>query len=504
MKGCGNDSSTAAIYARFSCSKQREASIDDQLRVCEEWCAREGYRVVARYCDYAVSGTTDHRPEFLRMVDNAGESDIVLVYMMDRFSRDPYDAPVYKKRLAAKGVRVVSATEAMPDGPESVLLEKIYEGMAAMESAHISMRTARGMRGNALKCMHNGVRLFGYAFAPDGTYEVDPEEAKVVREAFARRVSGESCHSIAASLAARGVKTTFGNPASDTFVRHMLKNEKYAGVYAFDDVRVEGGMPAIVGREEFDAAQGVRAKKRRADEQWDDFPLSGKVLCSGCGRSMPGVSGRGRNGTKYRYHKCMSGCVKPVRADWLEGELASSLRGMLEDRETALRIAKAVESCIDLTRDEEELKRAVRRREKAEKGLANMLDAVAAGFDPEAADGKARELKAEIAAAEAEIARIEARPRFDAEDFADFLQFGATLDDAALLDAFVFQASVSEDAVVAALNYDEDPASGGEKKRPATIDIARVRRKCIWLPVCENVRTAYSDGFVLISFDRAA
>lgn len=38
---------TAVIYARFSCSKQREASIDDQLRVCRDWCAREGYAVVA-------------------------------------------------------------------------------------------------------------------------------------------------------------------------------------------------------------------------------------------------------------------------------------------------------------------------------------------------------------------------------------------------------------------------------------------------------------------------
>ena len=69
---------TAVIYARFSCSKQREASIDDQLRVCHEWCAREGYEVVSQYCDHAVSGRTDDRPEFQRMLSNAGESDIVL------------------------------------------------------------------------------------------------------------------------------------------------------------------------------------------------------------------------------------------------------------------------------------------------------------------------------------------------------------------------------------------------------------------------------------------
>lgn len=75
---------TAVIYARFSCSKQREASIDDQLRVCREWCEREGYTVVREYADRAMSGRTDDRPEFQQMIARAGESDIVLVYMMDQ------------------------------------------------------------------------------------------------------------------------------------------------------------------------------------------------------------------------------------------------------------------------------------------------------------------------------------------------------------------------------------------------------------------------------------
>lgn len=47
---------TAVIYARFSCNKQREASIDDQLRICRQWCQREKYAIVAEYCDYAISG----------------------------------------------------------------------------------------------------------------------------------------------------------------------------------------------------------------------------------------------------------------------------------------------------------------------------------------------------------------------------------------------------------------------------------------------------------------
>lgn len=112
---------TAVIYARFSCSKQREASIDDQLRECRAWCEREGIEVVREYCDHAVSGRTDERPEFQRMISSAGESDLVVVYMMDRFSRSEFDAPIYKRELQRHGVQLVSALERIPESPEGIL-----------------------------------------------------------------------------------------------------------------------------------------------------------------------------------------------------------------------------------------------------------------------------------------------------------------------------------------------------------------------------------------------
>ena len=47
-----------SIYARYSSDKQREASIEDQVRLCEERAAREGWRVVKRYTDHAISGAS--------------------------------------------------------------------------------------------------------------------------------------------------------------------------------------------------------------------------------------------------------------------------------------------------------------------------------------------------------------------------------------------------------------------------------------------------------------
>lgn len=268
---------TAVIYARFSCSKQREASIEDQLRVCREWCAREGYGIVAEYCDYAISGKTDERPEFQRMVANAGESGIVLVYMMDRFSRDEYDAPIYKRQLRKAGVEVFSATETLPDGPERILVEKIYEGLAAVESEKISVRTKRGMEGNALKCMANGVHIFGYDIDDESSrYVVNEEQAALVREAFARRIMREPYKSIADDFAERGVLSAQGRPCSYNMIRKLLTNERYTGVYVFGDVRIEGGMPAIIDRSDYAKVQNIRGTKVRSEEEWGALPPHGK------------------------------------------------------------------------------------------------------------------------------------------------------------------------------------------------------------------------------------
>lgn len=457
----------AVIYARFSSSKQREASIEDQLRVCRAWCADNGYEVVAEYCDRAKSGRTDDRPQFQLMISNAGESDVVLVYAMDRFSRDRFDAPVYKKRLSDKGVKVVSATEAMPDGPEAMIIESLYEAMAAMESAHISQRARRGMEGNALKCHHNGVRLFGYDCMPDGSYAVNDGEAAVVREVFERRLSGEAPNSIARDLAERGVRTARGGRCTYSMVSQMLRNEKYMGTYSWGGVRVEGGMPPIVGRDTFMAAQRVVSRKVRAGETYGDFAFSGRGVCLGCGMNLVGTSGHGKSGKRYDYYRCSHKCgVAPIRADALEAVVASRLRELLSDRETAMGIADAVSGALADDAASRRLSAAQRALSEAKGGIANIMRAVEQGMEYSDVAERLAELKAQRDRAESDVRAWEGRTTVDPESFADFLQSGAALDDRHLLDAFVWQVRLGDDEIVAILNYD----IGGE---PASIEVGR-------------------------------
>ena len=110
----------AVIYARYSTESQREESIEGQIRECTEYAARNGITLLRTYIDRALSARTADRPEFQRMIADSegGLFDAVLVWKLDRFSRDRYDSAHYKHILQKNGVRVISAKENISDGPE--------------------------------------------------------------------------------------------------------------------------------------------------------------------------------------------------------------------------------------------------------------------------------------------------------------------------------------------------------------------------------------------------
>ena len=89
------------IYARYSSHNQQETSIEGQLKVCHEFCERNNYTVIHEYIDRAISGRTDNRPDFLQMIQDSASRhfDFIIVYQLDRFSRNRYDSAHYKNKL---------------------------------------------------------------------------------------------------------------------------------------------------------------------------------------------------------------------------------------------------------------------------------------------------------------------------------------------------------------------------------------------------------------------
>lgn len=452
---------TAVIYARYSSDKQREVSIDDQLRVNREFMAREGIGEVRVYADRAKSGRTDRRPAFLEMVANAPESDYVVVYAMDRFSRDRWDAPVYKKALADAGVRVLSATEPnIDDSPEGVLQEKVMEGLAAYYSLNLGRSIKRGMTGNALNCRANGYKVFGYDIDPETRrYVLNEDEAAEVRAMFSSYVGGDTINSIATRLAGKGYRTRNGRPMSGSAVQRMLKNDRYLGIYRWGDVVVPGGMPQIVDKGTFDAAQQAARRRQRKREDafmFEDFKLTGKLVCGSCNRFMVGTSGHGKNGRKYSYYRCPEDDRKPVRKDVVEGALAEEVLKLMDEPRTARLVAeRLVAAYVGSDEAKAALDACEARIRDNESAIHNIEVAIEKGALTDGLLARLDELQREAYRLHAERGRLMTeRMELDVDELTEFIQHGFDLKDECLIfDGFINRVYLFDGFMVAVMNY---------------------------------------------------
>ena len=173
----------AVIYARYSPGpNQTEQSIEGQVRECTKYAELHDLRIVGTYIDRKISGKTDNRREFQRMIDDSEKHifDIIILYHTDRFARNRYDSAIYKHKLKENGVELRYATTDIPKGPEGIILESIMEGWAEYYSAELSRKIKRGMRESALKCHSTGAgRCLGYRTAEDKSLVIEPEGAKL-------------------------------------------------------------------------------------------------------------------------------------------------------------------------------------------------------------------------------------------------------------------------------------------------------------------------------------
>lgn len=299
---------TAVIYARYSSGNQREESIDSQLRVCNRYAADNGYRVIAEYSDSAISGLTDQRPGFQKMINESfkGTFDTVLIYSHDRFSRSRCDAATYKAKLKVNGVRVISVTLPLDDSPESSLVNGIMEDFAQYYSENLSRTTKRGLEENALHCKSNGALPLGYK-SENGNLVIEPVGAKAVQTIYEKYADGYGKKEICEYLNQAGYKTARGGEFKINGIHTILSNERYLGIYIYDGIRHEGGIPAIISQELYDRVQEKIEFKRRAKgrrKAMEEYLLSGKVFCGRCGKPMVGESGKSSTGEVYRYYKC--------------------------------------------------------------------------------------------------------------------------------------------------------------------------------------------------------
>ena len=299
----------AVIYARYSSENQREESIEGQLRDCNSYAEYNGIEIVGTYIDRAFSAKTDDRPDFQRMIADAPKKlfDVVLVWKLDRFARNRYDSAYYKRILQKYGIKLITAKENIPDGPEGIILEGVIESMAEYYSANLSQNVKRGFRENALKGKWNGGTIpIGYKVV-DHKLEIEEGDAAIVALAFQLCAEGKTAKEVFDYLKNKCIRRSNGKPIAYNSVLYMLANRTYLGEYRHSGIVIENGVPSIISQALFDQVQ-ENIKKHSiapaAHKEENDYILTTHLYCGKCGALMTAYSGTSKNGKVYRYYIC--------------------------------------------------------------------------------------------------------------------------------------------------------------------------------------------------------
>ena len=200
----------AALYARFSTDKQRDASIEDQFRECERVAKASGLEVVARFEDRGISGGTHTRPGYQALLTaaRAHTFDIMIVEDISRLWRNRGEFGQRSCELEDLGVHCLTCVgdDTRRDGWGLVI--QIKQAVAEHARREASYRTRRGLEGRALAGKSTGGRTYGYVPARDsenGQIEINITEAPIVRRIFEMYAAGASPRNIAATFNAEGI-----------------------------------------------------------------------------------------------------------------------------------------------------------------------------------------------------------------------------------------------------------------------------------------------------------
>jgi site-specific DNA recombinase len=316
-------SKRVAIYARYSSDLQREASIEDQVRVCRERVERDGGTVVEVYSDAAISGQrASNRPALQKLLADARDKrfDELWAEALDRLSRDQEDVAGLFKRLRYADVRIVTLAE----GEISELHVGLKGTMNALFLKDLGDKVRRGQRGRAEAKRAAGGISYGYdvvrTIGGDGEIErgvrrINEAQAAVIRRIFAQYVAGVGPRHIARDLNRDGVPSPRGGEwNASTINGHpvrlhgILTNPLYSGVMIYNRVgyrkdpetgkrqirttpqdqwvRVPVPDLRIVDEDTWGRAQAMRAAlsgKRPERARRPKHLLSGLIRCGACG-----------------------------------------------------------------------------------------------------------------------------------------------------------------------------------------------------------------------------
>jgi site-specific DNA recombinase len=254
-----------AAYARYSSDQQRDASLEDQLRNCRGLCDRQGWPTPVEFTDAAMSGARNDRPGYKRLLDAAGDFDVILVDDLSRLSRDSIESAQAVKRLTFAGVRLIGVSDGVDTGRKGHKVDVGLRGlMSELFLTDLADKTHRGLKGRALAGSSAGGLPYGYSVAGVGGRAIDPAKAEVVRRIFAEFLQGRSARAIAAGLNVDRIPSSRGG----TWCMTAIYGDTKRGIGILAN-------PIYVGRQIWNRSTwekhpdtGRRIRKERPRNEW--------------------------------------------------------------------------------------------------------------------------------------------------------------------------------------------------------------------------------------------
>jgi site-specific DNA recombinase len=357
----------AAIYCRVSTEGQEQdgTSLQSQLEACLKYCRAKGHEVAHRFSE-AWSGLSLERPKLveLRELVRSEKVDSVVVYSLDRFSRDPVHGVILMQELEKHKVSLEAATESVDNSEVGKLVFYIKGYAAKLDAERRRDATGRGklavLQSGRLP-QGSGIGIYGYEWDKQSRKRTVLEhEAEVVQRVFEMVAHGDSCFRVARTLNEASIPTKSGKKWAAQTVSRMVRNPAYYGLTLFGQTTTANGKqkktpreawtflpdatPAIIKKELFDRVQARLAKSRELHpgKATHEYTLSGFAICGLCGSPLVGSC----LSKRYRYYHCRGTYAtgsrdktcdaRYIKADWLESAVWEEVKGVLSRPEVLL------------------------------------------------------------------------------------------------------------------------------------------------------------------------
>ncbi len=394
------------IYARFSSHNQKEVSIDQQITACQRKAEDFNITIIDTYEDRAVSGKTDKRSSFQRLLRDAekGRFEYLIAWKSNRIGRNMLEQLINEAKLQAYGVQILYVEESFDNTAAGRFAARNMMNVNQFYSENMAEDILRAMNDNASKCMVNGPIPYGYKRGEDGRYTINEQTAPIILEIFERIANGERIIDICNDLNDREIKTRTGKKWSLNSFRNMLVNERYRGVYKWKDTRIEDGIPRIVSDEIFYKVQEVLKMKQHIKGKhsvFGNYLLTGKLFCGYCRKPMVGYSGTSKSGTLHHYYVCQTRRLKHtckkehVRRDDTEKQVALAIQHYALQPDVIEWIANSTVEYNKKQAEQSKLKMLEDQLKENQKLISNVMTAIEQGIITETTKARLIELEAE-------------------------------------------------------------------------------------------------------------